>query len=97
MRRCFILKGEKKQEDGVIASDSPLVLVAHVDGTLANDISQTLRAHRYKVLKACCAAEALKHCAKHHPDVILLDLFLPPTATRALPASNTKAATGLLR
>jgi len=81
----------------VIASDSPRVLVAHVDGTLANDISRTLRAHRYKVLEACCAAEGLKHCAKQHPTVILLDLFLPPTATRDVPASNTKAATELLR
>ncbi len=77
--------------------DSRLVLVAHVDGTLASDISRTLRVHRYKVLEACCAAEGLKLCAKHQPAVILLDLFLPPTATREISASDTTAATELLR
>ncbi len=81
----------------MIASDRPLVLVAHVDGTLAADISRTLRANRYKVLTAGCAAEALKYCAKHRPDVILLDLFLPPTASGDVPAAKTKAATQTLR
>ena len=76
----------------MIASDSPFVLVAHSDGTLAGDISRTLRGDGYKVLTVCCAAEALKHWGKHRPDVILLDLFLPPSATRGIPAAKTKAA-----
>ena len=81
----------------MIAADSPLILVAHVDGTLASGISRALRGQRYKVLKACCVAEALKSCAQQHPTVIILDLFLPSTATRNVSAPNTKAATELLR
>lgn len=81
----------------MIATDSPLVLVAHGDGVLTDSISRSLRGCRYKVLNACCAAEALKHCVRQRPAVILLDLFLPATASRAVSAENTKAATELLR
>ena len=78
-------------------SDSRVVLVAHVDGAKTNDISKLLRDRGCRVLQACCAAEALKLCAKNQPPVILIDLFLPSTATRLVPASNADAATQLLR
>ena len=74
-----------------------LVLVAHVDGTLAENISQILEARQHRVLTAGCAAEGLKYCAEESPDLILLDAFLPLTATRGIPAEHTKAATELLR
>lgn len=73
-----------------------LVLVAHVDGALTNSISETLQAQQYKVVQACCAAEAFKLCAQNKPSLILVDLFLPATATRGIPSTDSKLATEVL-
>ena len=59
-----------------------LVLVAHVDGTLANSISKIIQGQQYEVVEACCAAQAFKLCAERKPGLVLVDLFLPATATR---------------
>ena len=74
-----------------------LVLVAHVDGTVANSISQILQGQQCKVVQACCAAEAFKFCAQDKPGLILVDIFLPATAARGIPSKDSEAATEVLR
>ena len=74
-----------------------LVLVAHVDGTSANSISKIIQGQQYEVVQACCAAQALNLCAERKPGLVLVDLFLPATATRGIPATDGKAATQVLR
>ena len=74
-----------------------LVLVAHVDGTLANSISKIIQGQQYEVVQACCAAEAFNLCAQRKPGLVLVDLFLPTTATRGISATDSKAATQVLQ
>lgn len=40
-------------------------------------LCENLRADRFEALPAECAADALRHCHYHAPDLLLLDLMLP--------------------
>ena len=74
-----------------------LVLVAHGDGTITDSVSRIIKGQQCEVLRACCASEAFVLCAEHKPGLVLIDLFLPATVTRGIPAEDNKAATEVLR
>ena len=79
------------------SNDHRLVLVAHVDGTITSDISQSLEARQCRVEQTCCAAEASKYCASEKPQVILVDIFLPFAATRGERATDHRATMELVQ
>ena len=74
-----------------------LVLVAHVDGTLAHSIARMLEPQQSRVLQVCCAAEGSKVCADEKPRVILVDIFLPFAATRGERAGDHRATMELVQ
>ena len=55
----------------------PLVLVVEDDAQMRRFLRVTLRMHRYRVLEATTAQEALVAAAARRPDLVVLDLGLP--------------------
>jgi len=53
------------------------VVVCEDDPATRELLCENLRADRFEALPAECAADALRHCHYHAPDLLLLDLMLP--------------------
>lgn len=61
------------------------VLVADDEADLREPVSDALRASGYTVLEAKDGEEAVALALKEHPDIILMDIFMPKkTGTEAL-------------
>ncbi|WP_332824048.1 response regulator [Ramlibacter sp.] len=56
---------------------APLALVVEDDDRMADLIAAQLRAEGFKVMRAATAEEGLVRAARHRPQLITLDIFLP--------------------
>src|SRR5260370_36493179 len=76
MRRYarFWLKAPPVQAPGFVISR---VLVVDDEPQIRKTLEVNLRARRYEVDLASTGEEALALAARHHPDVVILDLGLP--------------------
>jgi two-component system, OmpR family, KDP operon response regulator KdpE len=57
--------------------DGPTVLLVEDDEATRSEVARNLRLHRYQVVEAGDAAQALRRWEARRPDLILLDLGLP--------------------
>lgn len=54
-----------------------LILIADDDASLRNVMSRTLTRYGYEVLQAEDGERAIQVCREHHPDIVLLDIYMP--------------------
>ena len=56
----------------------PLILIVDDEKTIRSFLKVSLETQGYKCIEADCGASALMLAASHNPDVLVLDLGLPP-------------------